>query len=189
MQRIDSYGATEENLFTEGDPANAIPATEVSAPWLNAVQEELCAVIVAAGIELNPASNAQLLAALQAMGPRAATETQSGIAELATAAEVQAGTDAARIVTPAGLASFGKVLSANGYQRFPGGLILQWGGFSSTGAWTFPITFPNAVFSVVGTAAQNGSVDAISLDSIPTTSGAVFRSQTVGTAYGIAIGH
>lgn len=44
-------------------------------------------------------------------------------------------------------------LTANGWQRFPGGMIMQWGNLPTTSAATsanitFPIPFPNAVFSV-----------------------------------------
>lgn len=66
MFRIDSPGATIANLFTEGNPALGIPATEVSADWLNdTVQEELINVVEnLAGITLNKADNTQLGQAL-----------------------------------------------------------------------------------------------------------------------------
>jgi hypothetical protein len=44
-------------------------------------------------------------------------------------------------------------LTANGYQRLPGGLILQWGSVfitaNSTATVTYPISFPNAAFIVI----------------------------------------
>ncbi|SFW77188.1 phage tail protein [Pseudomonas sp. NFACC04-2] len=46
---------------------------------------------------------------------------------------------------------FGASLAANGYQRLPSGLIIQWGTAGTTngfGTWTYPIAFPNAVFRV-----------------------------------------
>lgn len=47
MHRIDSRGgATLENMFTEGDPASAIPPTVLSADWCNAVQEEMAQIRV-----------------------------------------------------------------------------------------------------------------------------------------------
>lgn len=54
----------------------------------------------------------------------------------------------------------GRVLSANGYQRFPGGLILQWGttgsiaSNASSGTIAFPIAFPAvaAYVNLIGTA-------------------------------------
>lgn len=60
-------------------------------------------------------------------------------------------------------------LSGNGYQKLPGGLIIQWGkishgtgtgGVNVTG--TFPITFPNAAFTLHGTNVVN-PVDALFL--------------------------
>ncbi len=52
MHRIDSDGATEDNLFTEGNAGMAVPATIVSAAIMNALQEEVCEVIESAGITL-----------------------------------------------------------------------------------------------------------------------------------------
>ncbi|MFP2424296.1 gp53-like domain-containing protein [Pseudescherichia vulneris] len=51
------------------------------------------------------------------------------------------------------MSSFANSLSINGYQKFPGGLILQWGSFNvlaTTGPVgitdvTFPIAFPGAM--------------------------------------------
>jgi hypothetical protein len=64
-------------------------------------------------------------------------------------------------------ASFNNLVSSNGYQKFPGGLIIQWGTSStlpntgtpeSTISQTFPIAFPTAVFSVTtgGIGASDG---------------------------------
>lgn len=52
MHKIDSDGATIDNKFTEGNPSLSIPATIVSAAWLNAVQGELVTVIEGAGLTL-----------------------------------------------------------------------------------------------------------------------------------------
>lgn len=65
MHRIDGPGAAPGNLFREGDPAVGTPATTVTDDWCNAVQEELCNAIAGAGLALNKADNAQLLAAFQ----------------------------------------------------------------------------------------------------------------------------
>ncbi|WP_434558413.1 phage tail protein [Pseudomonas sp. Z5-35] len=46
---------------------------------------------------------------------------------------------------------FGGALTANGYQKLPSGLIIQWGTAGTTngfGTWTYPIAFPNSVFRV-----------------------------------------
>ena len=64
MHRIDSSTATPDNRFTEGDPTIPVPATTVTAAWLNGVQEELLAILTAAGIAPDKANNAQVLAAI-----------------------------------------------------------------------------------------------------------------------------
>ena len=66
MFKIDSPGATVANLFTEGNPALGVPATEVSADWLNdTVQEELVNVVEnLGGLTLNKSDNTQLGQAL-----------------------------------------------------------------------------------------------------------------------------
>lgn len=64
MFKIDSSGNID-NQFTEGDPGNNVPATVVSADWLNAVQGEICNVITNANITLAKACGTQLLAAIQ----------------------------------------------------------------------------------------------------------------------------
>ncbi|MEJ1411084.1 MAG: hypothetical protein RPU60_12935 [Candidatus Sedimenticola sp. (ex Thyasira tokunagai)] len=63
MFEIDSPGHVA-NRFTEGDPLVPLPATQVSAEWLNAVQDELVSVIEGAGIVLDKEDPAQLLAAI-----------------------------------------------------------------------------------------------------------------------------
>lgn len=64
MHRIDAPGATVGELFTEGNPALGIPATEVSDDWLNDVQEELTTVIEGQGIVLVKGQQDQLNTAL-----------------------------------------------------------------------------------------------------------------------------
>ncbi len=81
-----------------------------------------------------------------------ASETVKGIIELATAAEAQALTDALRAITPStlnnALKGSNQSLAQNGYQKLPGGLIIQWGNQSvtniSSGTITFPVAFPTA---------------------------------------------
>lgn len=85
----------------------------------------------------------------------AATETVAGLIERATAAEAQAMADWQRAITPALLAAalkgVNQALTDAGYQRLPGGLILQWGrGLYGAGTpVTFPLTFPAACMQVV----------------------------------------
>lgn len=60
-------GAGTEGYFTEGNPATGTPATKVRASWLNMLQEELCAILAAAGITRSKTSYNQINSALQKM--------------------------------------------------------------------------------------------------------------------------
>lgn len=96
MHRIDSSGATPEQRFTEGNPTTGVPATVVTADWLNAVQEEIVAVLAAAGLELSKPSNTQLRDAIVALiagagvSPTAATVAIADVADYFTGASVEA---------------------------------------------------------------------------------------------------
>ena len=83
MHRIDSSTATPDGRFTEGNPTIPVPATTVTADWLNAMQEEAIAVLAAAGIAPDKANNAQLLAAILKLiadsTPGIATSEKNGI--------------------------------------------------------------------------------------------------------------
>lgn len=67
MHRIDAAGFAAGNLFTDGNPATGTPATVVDAAFLNDVQENLVAVILAAGIALVKGDYNQLLNAIKAL--------------------------------------------------------------------------------------------------------------------------
>jgi len=95
-----------------------------------------------------------------------------------------------------GLASFAKSLGTNGYQKLPGGLIIQWG-FNSISATTtsvsFPTAFATACYCVVATdyaAGDTGGIaTSIALKTQPTTTGVDFSTSTNSTGfYWIAIG-
>lgn len=77
-------------------------------------------------------------------------------------------------------------LTANGYQKFPSGLIMQWCESSvQTGeidiTVTYPIAFPTAVLQVVvGTDADTSPADIICTLVSKTTSDCVVRFQSIG---------
>ncbi|NKJ40821.1 hypothetical protein [Novosphingobium sp. SG720] len=89
---------------------------------------------------LTPASLATILATLAAKANGAATVSAGGLLTgggalsgnptialaAASAAEILAGTEAGKAVTPAGLAGLPKSLTPNGLWTFPGGLKLMW---------------------------------------------------------------
>ena len=94
MHRIDTSTATPDNKFTEGDPAVPVAATTVSAAWLNAVQEELVAVITGAGLELKKSDNGQLWKAISQLitnaKPGLATKAKPGLVQVGGGLDVTA---------------------------------------------------------------------------------------------------
>lgn len=66
MHRIDTSGNVD-NRFHPGNPATGQQATLIDQDWLNAVQEEIVGVILAANIDLEKGTNDQLAAAIVAL--------------------------------------------------------------------------------------------------------------------------
>jgi len=70
MHRIDTSTAQKDKFgagkdgFTSGNPQTGVPATEVSADILDAIQEEICSIIASAGLTLDKSKNNQMLDAL-----------------------------------------------------------------------------------------------------------------------------
>lgn len=94
MHRIDTSTATPDHKFTEGDPTIPVAATTVSAEWLNAVQEELVAVITGAGLELKKSDNGQLWQAISQLitnaKPGLATKAKPGLVQVGGGLDVTA---------------------------------------------------------------------------------------------------
>ncbi len=59
--------AGTEGYFTEGNPTAGTPATNVRGSWLNMIQEELCAILAAAGITRSKTTYNQVNTALRGM--------------------------------------------------------------------------------------------------------------------------
>lgn len=104
----------------------------------------------------------------------------------------------------ASLADFSKSLSQNGYQKLPGGLILQWGltglvNVSTNATQTFPISFPNACLlvsaSMLNPNAYNAASCVFVLNAAPANSSFDWRwerpsgSGSPASAYFVAIGY
>lgn len=163
--------APETGYPIAGDPLTATPATKPGAYWFYMMTESLRRLIVAAGLtpdheDLDLVTDAVDAKITAAIAP-AASETVAGKAELATQAEALAGTDDARIMTPLKVTKLFsdtgcQSLAASGYQKLPGGLVIQWGsialGASGTNAVTYPVSFPTATLSVVGQVLNNAYV-------------------------------
>ena len=152
-----------KNAYQDYNPATGQAGTTPNAAALNAMQEEIAGFIEAQGIVLDPTNNGQLVNAIAAyvtarlVSYETVAAATSGLAAALAGMEssAQAATDIANALasyTP--LSSFGKSLAANGYQKLPGGLILQWGSVTGSfsqgllGPYGFPIAFPNACFNL-----------------------------------------
>jgi hypothetical protein len=95
----------------------------------------------------------------------AASETVAGLLKIATAAEAQAFTankaiDGAKLA--AAMQGANQSLAESGYQKLPGGLIIQWGrtGAIAQGgnvAVTFPITFPIGILQPFANSISSGN--------------------------------
>lgn len=72
MDRINGAGHVAHRFVTE-DVATARPPTEITADWLNGIQEELAAVIESESVALSNASWTQLLGVLNTKLARCAT--------------------------------------------------------------------------------------------------------------------
>jgi hypothetical protein len=151
----DPEAAGTEAYFTEGNPG-VTPATLVRASWLNMIQEELRAIVIAAGLTPSKTTYNQVLSALNA--------SYAKLAGLSTQAFSVATATATAHATPLG--EFAGLNSANGYIKLPmivagvkKTLILQWGSLSTSAsaetAVTFPIAFPTLCAAV--TASWNGT--------------------------------
>lgn len=158
-----AVGPNPNHYFTKGNPGSGIPATIVDDDWANAIQEEIAYVIEQTGVVLSKVSRTQLRTAILAMITAnlavPATELVAGILEIATDAEAQASTankaiDGAKLNTA--FKGSNQSLAASGYQKFPGGLILQWGitanvPINSSLVHNLPLAFPNSIFQAIAT--------------------------------------
>jgi hypothetical protein len=98
------------------------------------------------------------------------------------------------------LGQFDVSLAASGYQKLPGGLIMQWGSFAhgttegSGGTITFPISFPNTCVSVTANDASGVAIVGISSVSVSSFNCGIFN-RVAGASIGagptryIAIGY
>jgi hypothetical protein len=94
------------------------------------------------------------------------------------------------------LLSFGKSLNSNGYQKLPGGLIIQWGNATISGTTTvvsFSTSFSVACYSIIAipffSGDTGGFASSIGVSSAPTKTGCVLSTDTAATSlYFIAIG-
>lgn len=81
---------------------------------------------------------------------------------------------------------FGASLAAQGYQKLPSGLIIQWGEINTSASadvtFTYPISFPNAVYSISGSCYNGAGAQNIVIGF--GNKGASLSSITVGAFVG-----
>lgn len=190
----DKFGAGKHG-FTNGNAALGTAATDLEDQWFDHVQEELANVIEAAGIAVDGSVRTQLLSALRAAGLFQTQAVGDNTTKAATTAFVIA--EIINQFTKSGQQS----LAAGGYQKLPGGLILQWGAITKSGAGafgsaTFAVAFPSAAYGVILTdTALPANSSVVWATDTPTLTGfqAFFTpSGTAGTttrmAYYLALG-
>ena len=152
--------ATQDGKYTDGSVAGGIAATRLRAAAFNAMQEELAHIVESAGLTLDINDMTQVLKAIQKLtlsrtNPFADIKSDGAAAistaltnlGLGTAATKNVGVGAGQIPD---MSSF---TNASGWQKLPGGKILQWGkaGFpvgQTQISVPFPINFPSVVSNI-----------------------------------------
>ncbi|WFC79350.1 gp53-like domain-containing protein [Enterobacter roggenkampii] len=172
--------ATQDGKYTDGSVAAGIAATRLRAAAFNAMQEELAHIVESAGILLDINDMTQVMAAIKKLtlsrahpfadikadGSAAVAEALTNLG-LGTAATKNVGTGSNQLPD---MSSFAASLSVSGWQKLPGGLIIQWsqvlsnsGGFAP---WTYPIAFSTACFHVYATPFVGASANNFTLTEI-----------------------
>lgn len=127
-----------------------------------------------------------------------ATDTITGVVELAAAGETMGGTDNTRAITPAGLASSLNTSAVSGSTKWPGGMILNWGsgsiGGSSSAAVTFDSAYTTSVLSIqttpIGPTPGGGEGDFWGVNGVTTTGFTLWNRYNGGKNYTyLAIGY
>lgn len=210
MHRIDTSTAQKDkfgagkNGFTLGNAQTGVPPTEVSADILDAMQEEICAVIedTDSGATLDKSKNNQLLTAIKSIIRSVgmlATEAARGVVKIASQSQTNSGTADDVVITPKKLrAGFSALLAANGYISLPtwmGGFIIQWGIVSgiaagTTATFTYPLAFPTASLAAFATSGSSTPANCVPFGAGPgvTTCSVTNGGAAVSTAYLLVIG-
>ncbi|MVW21120.1 hypothetical protein GP664_21950 [Escherichia coli] len=215
MHRIDTKTAQKDkfgagkNGFTRGNPQTGTPATDLDDDYFDMLQEELCSVVEASGASLEKGRHDQLLTALRALllsrknpfGDIKSDGTVKRALEnlgLGEAAKRNVGTGENQVPD---MNSFGNSLTANGYQKLPGGMIIQWGSFSvsptggsvGTVDITLPVAFPAACRSVNALISTNDpSARSVGFDIGSTNRTKIrftYTSATTNSIYWMAVGY
>ncbi|UOZ20082.1 hypothetical protein LCD39_08810 [Enterobacter asburiae] len=154
--------ATQDGKYTDGSVAGGIAATRLRAAAFNAMQEELAHIVESAGLALDINDMTQVLKAIQKLTLSRANPfadiKSDGAAAISTAltnlglkeaAKRDVGTGTNQIPDMGSFTSQKAGPTSNGWQKLPGGLIVQWytathPADSTAWSYNFPIPFPNA---------------------------------------------
>lgn len=91
MKRIDTPSALPGGHFTNGDPDNGVPATQLDASWFENVQEEVAGFIEAQGIALNGSRKDQFREALGRFVVRTGSVIPTGVTMQSSSPSTPAG--------------------------------------------------------------------------------------------------
>lgn len=159
----DIVGFLQYLLANAEIQANGVPDTAISSQYAQALQELVKQWV--------PITQSIGNSTTSVMSQKAVTDALDDLGEAAhlpisSTAQAQELTNNATVITPAKLAAaFGGVnqsATGNGYQRLPGGVIIQWGSMetnaSGNATVTFPVAFSSLVPAVVLTPSSNESI-------------------------------
>lgn len=120
-----------------------------------------------------------------------------GKTTVASTAQAQGWTSNTTLITPLKLAEAfmgtNQSFAAIGYQKLPGGLILQWGRQAEGSVGIFPLTFPTTCLSLVASGDVNSFLNDGSVTTVTIISTSQFRvrlgTDNVNFLYWLAIGY
>lgn len=162
---VDLFGAGKHG-FKNGNLALGIPPTDLDAEWFNAVQEELMALLEAAGVIPDTASRNQVLNLLRGNAFFETTSTSDNSRKVATTAFVQALLAANPGVPTGGVGYFAMSTAPAGWLKANGAAISR--------------TTYAALFSAIGT--TYGAGDGATTFNIPDARGEFLRAWSDGSS-------
>lgn len=147
--------ATSAEVITGTDAERAVTPAGLSAR--TATDSRVGIVELATNAEAQAGTDTARAVTPAALAAVTGTEARAGLVEIASAAETQAWTDAFRVLTPAGLVTSlqgaNRSHAASGFQKLPGGLVIQWGNINSTDdasqTFNFSTSFPSSCAVVI----------------------------------------